>query len=198
MVKKTPLQSIIAFFVAFSLSFVQSQSCYASNSTGIWDNETTKNVTAAVVGVGGGAALLWWLLRSNDSNASNPPSPTPPATNGVPVILSMSNYNLLYIAGNGSNGGTSVPGKIYVLNNSDQAATNGFTLTSSSPDVVVSSESTDPSYCSQTVAAHGTCYFKVSYTASPTVLVKRDIQQNQIGRITATLTVNSGATVQIS
>ena len=175
MVKKTPLQFVIAFFVAFSLSFAQSQSCYASNSTGIWNDNEVKIITATV-GIGGGAALLWWLLRSDDSGASNP-SPT----NGIPVILSESNYNLLYMAGNGSNGGTSVPGKIYVLNNSDQAATNGFVLTSSSSNVAVSSDST----CSQTVAANAICYFGIGYTASST--------SSKIDRTTAVLSVESGA-----
>ena len=157
MVKKTPLQSIIAFFVAFSLSFVQSQQCYANNSTGVWDNET--KIIAATVGVGGGAALLWWLLKNDDSKTSNP-SPSP-ATNGVPVILSESNYNLLYMAGNGSNGGTSAPGKIVVFNNSDQAATNGFTLNlPPSSNVAVSSDPTI-STCLQTVPAKGRCSFQV-------------------------------------
>lgn len=81
---------------------------------------------------------------------------------------------------------TPIPGTISILNNSDQTAIHGFTLTPSSTNIVVST-----SDCSKSVPAYGTCSFEVNYIAPP--LLSRDAATYLVVRSTTTLTVNAGA-----
>jgi hypothetical protein len=73
MVKKTPLQFVIAFFVAFSLSFMQTQSCYAGCDTGGGGDGLAgeTGIAAAVVGTAGLTALLLWLFKDKSDNSKN-------------------------------------------------------------------------------------------------------------------------------
>ena len=118
------------------LSLSINVSCHANNQ----GNDSNDTTLMAIWGAAGTATILA-LALSNWGNYNS--SESPAEGSGTPVILSSSNYNLMTLVNSGSEK-KPIEGQIKILNNSNEAAESGFTITLPSGSNLEILDSSDP------------------------------------------------------